>query len=327
MVSAGASAEPLAALELTGNCPSEGELATALAARRLPEGAREFKVVLTEFAGGADVTLVRLPGEPVLERRVQSGDCRALADAAAVIVEAYFVELAASAPPSGPIAPGNEPSVPGAATAAATQPTAAPSTPPSTSPTPANATPVATTATPRPPEATASTPSGPRVDVTLAGGAELYPEHGSIAAAGQLAAGLWLTSALELEAHGMLTTTTTSGSAPNRVSRTERRIALRANGWLGGTPQLAPFGGFGAAFTSVEALDVPAATAEVAWSPVLEGGFLLRQPVGSGLALGGELGCHVLLTQERYLVEPDGEIGKGPRFACAALASGTWSNR
>src|SRR5690242_14115846 len=84
-LSARASAETVAALELTGNCPSEAELASALATRRLPEGAREFKVILTELSGGAAVKLVRLPDETVLERRVESADCRALADAAAVI--------------------------------------------------------------------------------------------------------------------------------------------------------------------------------------------------------------------------------------------------
>lgn len=319
-----AGAETVATLELTGNCPSEAELATALAARRLPEGAREFKVVLAEHSGGADVTLVHLPDETVLVRRVQSGDCRALADAAAVIVEAYFVELAAQAQQPAATPQGNGPL--GAAAPPAAHPGAAPPAA-SSPPAPPVARPVAATAAPRSTEAAASTTKGPRIELALAGGAELYPQHGTVAAAGQLGLGLWLTPTLELDAHGTLTTSTTSGSIPDRVSRTERRAAVRATGWLGGMPQLAVFGGFGAAFTSVEALDIPGASTKVAWSPVLEGGFVLRQPIGSGLALGGELGCHVLLTQERYVVEPDGDIGKGPRFACALLAGGSWSTR
>jgi hypothetical protein len=320
-MSAPAGAEPLAALELTGNCPSESELATALAARRLPALAREFKVVLAEFSGGVDVTLVRLPNERLLERRVQSADCRALADAAAVIVEAYFVELAGrSTPPAASNAAGNEPS-------AATSPPPAAPPPTLVVPVPPPATSGARAAASIPPGATAPASAGPRIELALSGGAELYPQHGTLAAAGQLGVGLWLTSALELEAHGVLTTSTTSGSPPDRVSRTERRVALRADRWLGSAPALAVLGGFGVALTSVEALDIPERATKVAWSPVLEGGLALRQPVGSGFALGGELGCHVLLTQENYVLEPDEQLGKGPRFACALLAGGSWSTK
>ena len=319
-----ANAEPLAAVELTGNCPSEAEIGAALSTRRLPPEASGFRLLLVEVPGGADITLSRGSSETVLERRILSNDCHALGDAAALITEAYFIELKAQAM--------GEPAVTAAGKAAeAGSPEPAPGPTPAPAPPPEKLAPPPTT--PRqegPSRADAATPPAGavmRFGIALAGGAELYPEEGNVAAVGQLGLGLWLTRALELEAHGVLASSTTIGTTPNRVSRVERRAALRALGWMGGAPSLAAWGGFGLAFTSVKALDVAVGPTEVAGSPLVEGGFALRQPVGSGIALGAELGCHVLLTREQYVVEPDGQIGVGPRFACALLAGATWTNR
>jgi hypothetical protein len=309
----GVGAEPLASVELTGNCPSEAELGSALGARRLPDEARNFKLVLVEVPGGARITLARVAAETVLERSVTSTDCQALADAAALIVEGYFVELAARTPVPSALAesaPAAGKPTPPAPAAKPLPPRAPPGTPP---------------APPHSPGPAPPSKGGMPFRIALAGGAELYPEHGNVAAAGQLGLGLGLTSVLELEAHALLTTSTTSGSPPDRVSRVERRAAVRAFGWLGGTPALAVWGGLGAAFTSVEALDVAQSSPKLVVSPLVEGGFTLRQPLGGGVAFEGELGCHVLLTQENYLVAPDGSIGRGPRLACALLAGGSWS--
>jgi hypothetical protein len=313
-------AEPLARVETNADCPTVAALTTALAGRRLPDAARAYGLALRKLPDGADLTLSDGAGSPVLERRLTSPDCTALADAAALITEAYFVELAAhsASGASAPASPSSSAAAPSPVPPPTSPPAIATATPsPSPSPSP----------TPTPSSASHSAPiTFPRLTAAIGGGADVYLEKGAVAANAQLGVGLWPTDRLELEAHGVLATQTTLDSPPNEVLRLERRAALRALPWFGATPLIAPWAGVGAALTRLEALDLSSAPERSVWSPILEGGVATIVPVTRQIALGAELGCHVLLTRETYVIAPEGEVGTGPRFGCSLIASASWSN-
>src|SRR6516164_10856979 len=88
-------ADPFPNVIAKGSCPSSELVQAALARRNLPEAVRDYRLVVEGTATGVHLTLSNAAGNLVLERSIASEDCDALADAAAIITETYFVELAA----------------------------------------------------------------------------------------------------------------------------------------------------------------------------------------------------------------------------------------
>jgi hypothetical protein len=278
------------------------------------------------LTGGADVRLVTADGTAVVERRLQSDDCSALADAVSVIVEAYFVELEAREAARAGGSPNTS-----AAGSDGTEPqkSAQNGVPPSAAPAGEN------DAVPAPPPAessrAASPASGPKAApvfvLSLAGGGVVYPENASAAGVFGGGAGVILFRSFELDALGMATTSTTLGSAPNRVSRLERRFTLRGEKWFGNFARLGVWGGFGAAMSRVELIDLEDGPRRTVWSPLAELGVAAEVPAGAHVALRLEVGCHVLFDREEYTVDHGVPLGRGPRFGCSLLGGGAWRSR
>lgn len=317
LFAARARAEPLGGIDVTGQCPNQAELEAALADRGLPAGASDVRLEVHAVTGGADVRLIAANGAAVVERRLQSDDCSALADAVSVIVEAYFVELEAR---KAERADGSADTP--AVTATEPQKSAANGAAP---PADDDVVPV-----PPPPAAapTASPANGPKAApvlvLSLAGGGVVYPENASAAGVFGGSAGVILFRSFELDAVGMATTSTTLGTAPNRVSRLERRFTLRGEKWFGNFARLGLWGGFGAAVSRVELIDLPDGPRRTGWSPVAELGTGAEVPAGKHFALRLELGCHLLFDREEYTVDHGVPVGRGPRFGCSLLGAGTW---
>jgi hypothetical protein len=309
-----------------GDCPTEARLTSALAERKLPKQAASFALDVRGFAGGADVTLVNPAGERVVERRLMSYDCDAVADAAAVIVEAYFVELAAreaqaaSAGTSGNAVGGLEtPEKP----PALAEPAPAPPSSPGTTVTAAAVVPAKAPPPPEPAKPSA-TATATRFTVALQGGIDFYPQHADVAGAGALELGVVPFDTWQFLAQAVLATSTTPVSSPYRVSRVERRAAIRAAKWF--VPAFSVWAGAGASLARVELPELEGASEHGVWSPIVEGGLGVALPLGAGFGLGAELGCRVLLVREHYTVAPGSQsVGDGPRLACSLLAGPSWS--
>jgi hypothetical protein len=161
----------------------------------------------------------------------------------------------------------------------------------------------------------------------IAGGIDVFPQGPHVAATAALGLGAAVTRRLELEARGVLGSSTSVGDPPDSVLRAERRITARTTIWLGSSPQFAVVGGVGAASTRVRAQNLDTTPVEVVWSPVLEGGVALAVPLGTGFSLRVELGCHALFLRENYVVNGTESIGEGPGFGCSLAAGPAWTNR
>src|SRR5512146_2379636 len=85
-------AAPLLSVLTNGTCPSQGDLEAALVERRLEPGGVQYTVEVQAEPSGATLRLYGAQGQ-VLERRFASQDCSALAQAMAVVVEAYFADV------------------------------------------------------------------------------------------------------------------------------------------------------------------------------------------------------------------------------------------
>jgi hypothetical protein len=228
---------------------------------------------------------------------------------------AATLATAGNAGVSAPLASAPPPSEP---------PASAPPTPPPPRhvPAPASAPPAATTA-----GAASSARHGPGILLSLAGGIDFFPQGPEAAATAQLALGVALTRRFELEARGVVGSSTTLGEAPNGVLRAERRVTLRASTWFETLPRIAVLGGVGAAFTRVRALDLDTTPVEVVWSPTAEAAVALELPLASRFSLRTELGCHALFVRENYVVNGDQSIGEGPALGCSLAVGATWSSQ
>jgi len=315
-----ASAEALGSVAVAGNCPDQELVKEALGRRELPAQAGGYALVVRGAPGSAEVSLANAAGELVAGRRLESDDCRALADAAALIVETYFVELKARTEAAGSVseAPGES------ANDGQKQPpvTAPPTSAPPPPAPPAGVPRLVRPRAPSPPAAT--TPLG--VLVALAGGLDWLPEHGAWSGLGEAVVGLSLPrSKLGLELYAVTGTPATIGNGSNRVSRLERRLALRVDRPFRAEPTLAPWLGAGVAVARLQALDLDSAPTPVRWSPTVEAGVTLSEPVAKAWALRAELGCRLLVIEESYRVS-QATIGSGPRVGCDLLGGLSWSS-
>jgi len=319
--SGNAAAEGLGSVAVVGDCPSQELMKAALMRRQLPTQSAEYRFTLRSAAGGAEVSLADGTGDVVLKRRLDSEDCSALADAAALIVETFFVELLAreAAPQAAepaPDSPGNPLGTPAAATPPVAR--AAPAAPAPAEP-----------ASPAPakPAAPPSAPSGSRLLLALAAGLDWLPERGALGGAAEGVVGWSLVhAALDLELHATTGTTMTLLSGADRVSRLERLLTVRLDRRFGSRPVLAPWLGVGASAARLRLLALENGPTRTHWSPVLEAGVTAEQSLTGAWSVRAELGCRLLLLHESYRVNPGGEFGSGPFFGCGLLGGVSWSS-
>lgn len=332
------SAQTLGSVSVAGNCPTTEQVGAALAARTLPETARSYRLVVHSERGHTEFLLSDREGHVELDRFVASDDCAAMADVVALVTEAFFVELVArgqppddtssivSAKPAPP--PGSAPeqredreSLPAPATPAEERP------PPRRAPAP---TPTSATGAASPDSSIATSHAGPTLRhfvVALGTGADAYVDPSAVAPFGQLGAALYLgVPRLSFELHAVAEAAEPLRSAPNRVLRSETRVALRVERDFGTAVDFSPWLGFGAAVSRSRALDLDGPVRHLT-APFVEGGVSVRAARTASFGVDAELGCHVLFIRERYVVAPDGNIGDGPRFGCQLGPNVSWSSR
>jgi hypothetical protein len=112
---------------------------------------------------------------------------------------------------------------------------------------------------------------------------------------------------------------TVSGSGPDRVWRWGSQGVLRVGVPLVGTWHYQPWLGVGLAGARVRALDVPAPPTKTTMTSMVEAGLEIAWPLSAAWHGRFEVGCSILMIRNTYRVDPDGEIGRGPRVVCATL--------
>jgi hypothetical protein len=90
-----AAAGPAARLVTSGRCPGRGHMEAALTGVIDVGGGGQWTIAIAQDQGGARLTLRDGQGAVALERRLESRDCAAMARAFAVILHAFFRQLAA----------------------------------------------------------------------------------------------------------------------------------------------------------------------------------------------------------------------------------------
>ncbi|MCC6747878.1 MAG: hypothetical protein IT371_09490 [Deltaproteobacteria bacterium] len=278
-----ATPEPALRLDHRTRCPS----AVALR-RRLDEGFRlrsrgtELWTLRVERRAAQLVLALRGPsGEGALERTLPGADCAALSDAVAIILEAHFLQLA--------LPPRLDPRRP---------PRAPPSPPPV-----------------RPPPATP--PVRRRyVGVALGGGLLVGIEPGSLAPAGALGVTLqpW---ALPLGLRVAVILAHPSEQTAQRDRLDLRPLLVRGELTArlgGGRLFFEPALGAGVGLFQVSAKDLPGQPMRWRAQALLGGTVGGGVRLGAAFALRLDLGLFVFPVGDRYLVTPEGEVGRSPRL-------------
>lgn len=108
----------------------------------------------------------------------------------------------------------------------------------------------------------------------------------------------------------------TTGTRPNRVRRMGSQALIRFGLPLSlPTLQYRPWLGTGFALTTLKAINLVEQSTQVSYSPTADFGFDIIYPLVSSLGL--QTGAHgtVFLLRDRYEINPDGVVGRGPRVA------------
>jgi len=326
-------AAPRLSVSVEGDCPRADQLEAALLARGLELGDSEYRVSVATSADQVLLRLSRHGGDSVLTRHFSSRDCAAVAEAAAVVVEAYFIEVYSNA--SGE----------GLGRSRATQQSQA-------------AAPVGD------PVPEVADPSGRGRQGRNAQLAPLSPHAGQVAPVSGLVSGPFLAHApfrvrpvpiarpngffavgpvvslpgggvtAQVEGGGGLewgglplstqlglatSVPSVAGRQPNRTRRWATQGVLRIGVPFGGQVRYRPWVGLGGMVAQLRALDVASSTTKVSTSVLVGAGLELAWPVRHNWSGRLDLGCLMLTSRDSYRVEPDGEIGRGPRVVCAAL--------
>jgi hypothetical protein len=322
-----AAAPPVLEVAAEGECPDANGLASALRAHGCVMGASEWHASVRRGSGMAELALRNSAGQTVLEREIPGDDCDAIAEAAALIIEAYFVQIG--------VLP--EPRAGDAGPPEAAQPSAAETPPPTSAPDAPQ--PVATPRVPdarpssRPVPATAPSQTGragadvrqSRADALrwhaiAAVGPRVQAPEIEFAGGAELGVGFDL-AALPLSAEVRIATglPVVVLAPPNRVRRWPSS-ALGRLGWrLGSVPVTVPWVGAGISAVGLRALDptLRGNTSDTVWSALAGLGVDAWWPLGrTWFALTG-VGCSVYASRERYRIDGNG-VGRGPRVECGA---------
>lgn len=330
-----AHAAPVLSVLADSQCPSQIELEEALTGRGLVMGASSYVVATQTSAQTVVVRLVRNGTGPVLTREFAASDCHAAAEAAAVVVEAYFLELADTTAESRGEPPGAAP------TASAQSVVPAAPVPPVA---PANdGRDARSLPSPQPPTEVGSRTTGSgSIRITEPFEPVNRAQHSTpipIAGTGAVGIGTMLALpepgfALHLEAQGGIEIRSfplsaevqvaaslprVSGDEPNRVSRWSSGAQVRLGVPWGGRNRYCPWLGVGLSLAQLKAIDLTNASTKSSTAAVVAMGFEISWPVAPGWAGRLDLSCTVFTLRESYRVQPDGEIGSGPRVVCGPM--------
>jgi len=330
-----------AAPELTvsadGDCPNSSELETAMAARGLKLGGSDYVVVTQAEPAGVRVRLLRESGQQIFERHIASQDCRAVADAVAVVIEAYFAEVIAlpekgQANASEPIAANDKvlhsetavrvrsPTTsdtllrpPGAAALPAAQPSKLPA-----------GLPLLRAAPVPQPEQNANSVYASRAPWLVGGfvgfGPVMALPVNSFQPQVELGGGAdFPTVPVSTEVALMTTWPATSGGEPNRVQRWASQGLLRVGVPASHKLRYRPWGGLGIARSQLRAMDIAEAPTKTTTAALVGLGLELAWPISKGWLGRADTSCLVLTTRDMYLIAPDGVIGRGPRVVCSVM--------
>ena len=332
------SAAPELEVLTQGNCPSQRELEAALVGRGLAIGDSKYLVITRADSTSVDLTLLRNGTDVVLRRRFSSQDCRAVSDAVAVVVEAYFVEVNGQTrevtvsrsderPPAPPVAEFDQSTLTAETTNVNIQQQSRVVEVPLSAMTltnranPPDRNPRQPVGLPVSHADVQSTSSAALRGVGFVGIGPVLPlPRGNLTAQSEVGGGIEF-PALPLSIELQLATSwpSTSGGEPNRVRRWANQGLARVGMPLGNFVHYRPWLGVGLSLAKLRALDIAAAPTRSTWSAVVGAGLEVAWPLAKGWRGRLDLGCLLLTTRDSYRVEPDGEIGHGPRVVCSSM--------
>lgn len=315
--SSAALAAPRVRVEVKGECPSRKDVEAALA--RFTEvasaGEPHFRVVVREAAGGgASLELYRPDGGRAFERSIHSDDCASLAEAFALIVRAHFLELGLELPAEDASPPSSDVESLPSTGEVAPPPEARPST----------AKPADATLEGRPNDAGRDR-RGTRAP---AAASEWRPAVGVGLGARALVPDWRITPALHLELEGLYGAFAAraelsadlgaESSEPHPVWRQSSELLLSGGLHLGDRTWLDVRGGVGVALGWARANELADSSPAASWTPV---GLLgLRGGYGPpSFVVWLEVGGTALVKRDRYVVDPFGDVGLGPRWYLQTL--------
>ena len=324
-------AAPSAASPSDASAPNDNQ-ATQVG---LVVGGAEYTVVAAAQPNGTALQLLRSDGAWVLARHFESQDCGALAAAIAVVVEAYFVEMKglspeANAAPASPLPNGNAGigTTNGAVSSPEPQPVAqAPNSAPKLTPGAAGRTTDDRLAIAMAPGDRRTIPLQPIATArAMAGlGFALAAPTGELGPGVNLRGGVDVTSVpVAVELAAATAWPTTSGASPNRVKRWSSQGLLRVSVPLHARLHYRPWLGAGVTLSQLHALDLSAPPTRTTTSGLLGAGVAVTWPIGKNWFGLLEANGMLLTTRDRYRVDPDGTIGRGPRALFTTLVGVGW---
>ncbi len=301
-------------VSVEGQCPDATTLGEPIAQfTRTPEddqAAYTLQVHSSE-EGRIQVVLLSPRGELEFDRTLQSRDCVAVAEAVAIILRAHFVELGMHLPEPA-VGRGDSPAEDDKSAvedgSTSRPPVAQPEAPPPAPPAPARA----PGTSPQGPEGAAVTEAdSTRWELGAGMGAllelpEITPTPSLRLEVGRVVARRTLRASFV----GALPTR--RGDSPADVSRLPLSVAVNL-GWRFGTGWLLePHAGVGAQLALVEGVSVGNPSLTASWSPTLCAGARVEWPTAP-LTPWVDVGGITLLRRDRYVVDPLGAVGLGPR--------------
>lgn len=335
-------ASPTFAVSSDGTCPTQEAVVAALHARGFSGATRAevrtFTLAVHSQPAGASLCLRAQAESCLLERSFASQDCEALAEAIAVVVEGYFVQVERGDGQHNwvtqdaehsrtPLASDSTDDAAGGVarggelgrveqTPARDAPTGA--TPPIS--------PIAKKELAKAAFST-NTASAAAPDPSTIHGYSLLAGIGTTVTLPELAAspvaelggGIGF-KRVPLVFDLLLSTSASqeSGKPPDRVTRWPSQGLIRIGVPWGHTLGLLPWLGIGLSIARLREPDLPVPKTKTTSSLLVGTGVELRWVVTNALFGRAGLGCALLATRDRYRVQPDGEIGVGPRTTCSA---------
>lgn len=295
-----ATADLLVTIETTSTCPSRSELNDEISQWSLPSAtgseARWRATLDHPRTGTARLRLYAQDGALALERSIRSDDCAALAKAFAIILETHFLDLGLVLPRKVDLAADETPA-PELETAPKSDPKPLPEQP-----------------TQAPPQHAAASNSQLRTALGI-GAQWALPEPGLTAAVRGLVGISWrnewtlqlgLSAALPQSQDGIGSNDRVDSQAVTATLGLARRVRVDPTVWL------EPHFGVGSRISRLEATQIAG-----------ENEFSARVLGELGLATGLQLGPNwsprldvvgeLLLDRDRYIIEPHGAVGQGPR--------------
>jgi hypothetical protein len=328
LLSRAGSAHPFIQLEVPGPCPPRDRLRASLdellasGSFTQNEALWLLRVSRTDENAVVQVRLLKPDGDVALQRRLDSTDCAALADAIAIIVAVHLhngqLRVAHKSAPatSQPVAHPQGEQMPPAESWQAPGGGPGGQSPPDQFPEPGEYS-TEITVSGRRKEAGVSM----RLFMGLAGGVDVAPEQGTVAAAGNLDLGIQpFSTPLFFRLAGAVGGPTEQSPRGERVQIRAFNVRLDVGAHFGGRWWFQPAIGAGAGFFDVVALDLPDRPTVLRAHPVLAVVLASGVRLYRAMSLRLELVSLFYPSSDSYLIEPTGEVGESPWVSlCASL--------